>query len=114
MMDIVGGVLIGLGALLLLLASVGLLRFPDVFTRSSASTKAAGLGVALLFAGTGFVIGTAEAAVKMTLAIVMQFITAPVAGHVIGRAAYRAGTPLYEGTVRDELDPDTPRRPATK
>lgn len=108
-MDIVGGGLIGLGVLLVLLAGVGLLRFPDVFTRSSAATKAAGLGIALVFAGTACVVGTAEAAVKLGLAIVLQFITAPVAGHVIARAAYRAGTPLWDGTVRDELDPNTPQ-----
>lgn len=106
--DVIGGVLIGLGVLLCLLAGLGLLRLPDVFTRSSAATKAVGLGVALIFAGTACVIGTAEAAVKMTLAIILQFLTAPVAGHVIGRAAYRAGTPLWEGTVVDELDPDSP------
>lgn len=104
-LDIIGGVLIGLGVLLVLLAGLGLLRFPDVFTRSSAATKAAGLGIALIFGGTAFVVGTAEAAVKMSLAIVLQFITAPVSGHVIARAAYRAGTPLWEGTVVDELDP---------
>lgn len=108
-MDIVGGVLIGFGVLLVLLAGIGLLRFPDVFTRSSAATKAAGLGIALVFAGTACVVGTAEAGIKLGLAIVLQFITAPVAGHVIARAAYRAGTPLWDGTVRDELDPNTPQ-----
>lgn len=108
-LDIIGGVLIGLGVLLVLLAAIGLLRFPDVFTRSSASTKAAGLGIALIFAGTACTVGTAEAAVKMSLAIVLQFLTAPVSGHVIARAAYRAGTPLWEGTVVDELDPEAPR-----
>lgn len=113
MMDIVGGVLIGTGVLLVLLAGIGLLRFPDVFTRSSASTKAAGLGLALVFAGTAFVVGTAEAGVKMTLAILLQFLTAPVAGHVIARAAYRAGTPLWEGTVMDELDPNAPSQEPT-
>ena len=106
-MDLVGSVLIGLGIALILLAAIGLLRFPDVFTRSSAATKAGGLGVALVFAGTAFVVGTGEAAFKLTLAIVLQFLTAPVAGHVIARAAYRAGTPLSELTVRDELDPRT-------
>ena len=102
-MTVVGGILIGFGVLLTLLAGVGLLRFPDLLTRANAATKAAGLGVAFVLAGVAFVIGTPEAAVKMSIAVVLQFLSAPVAGHVIGRAAYRAGTPLAEITHIDEL-----------
>lgn len=102
-MDLIGGLLIGLGVFLVLLAGIGLLRFPDVYIRSSATTKAGGLGIALVLAGTAFAMGTTEAAVKMGIAIVLQFIGAPVSGHVIGRAAYRAGAPLWEKTVVDEL-----------
>lgn len=102
-MTIVGGILIGLGVALVLLAGVGMVRFPDVLTRASAATKAAGLGVALVLAGTAVVIGTPEAAVKLGAAVVLQFLTAPVAGHVIGRAAYRSGAPLWHGTEVDDL-----------
>jgi multicomponent Na+:H+ antiporter subunit G len=99
----VGYTLAFLGVAFVLLAAVGILRFPDVLTRTSASTKAAGLGVALVLAGAAFLFGTTEAAVKLTLAVVLQFATAPVSGHVIGRAAYRSGAPLWEGTHTDEL-----------
>ncbi|GGI05244.1 monovalent cation/H(+) antiporter subunit G [Egicoccus halophilus] len=102
-LDLIGAVLIGLGIFLVLLAGIGLLRFPDVFIRSSATTKAAGLGIALVLAGTACAIGTGEAAVKMGIAIVLQFIGAPVSGHVIARAAYRAGTPLWDRTTVDDL-----------
>lgn len=102
-MTIAGGVLIALGVLLVLLAGIGLLRFPDVFTRANATTKATGLGVACILAGVAFVIGTTEATIKLSLAVLVQFATAPVAGHVIGRAAYRAGAPLWEGTHIDDL-----------
>jgi multicomponent Na+:H+ antiporter subunit G len=99
----IGGTLIALGVLLVLLAGIGLLRFPDVFTRANAATKAAGLGVAFVLAGVAFVIATPEATVKMSLAVLLQFVTAPVAGHIIGRAAYRVGAPLWPGTVMDDL-----------
>lgn len=102
-MSVVGGVLIALGVLLILLAGIGILRFPDLLTRANASTKAAGLGVACVLAGVAFALGTAEAAVKLSIAVVLQFATAPVSGHVIGRAAYRAGVPLWEGTHVDDL-----------
>jgi multicomponent Na+:H+ antiporter subunit G len=102
---VIGHVLSFLGVGFVLLAAVGILRFPDVLTRTSASTKAAGLGVALVLAGAAFLFGTTEAAVKLTLAVALQFATAPVSGHVIGRAAYRSGAPLWEGTHTDELRP---------
>lgn len=102
-MTYLGYTLALLGVAFVLLAAVGILRFPDVLTRTSASTKAAGLGVALVLAGAAFLFGTTEAAVKLTLAVALQFATAPVSGHVIGRAAYRSGAPLWEGTHTDEL-----------
>lgn len=102
-MMVLGAVFIGIGVLLILLAGIGVLRFPDVLTRANAGTKAAGLGVACVLIGVACSFGTTEAAVKLSIAVVLQFVTAPVAGHVIGRAAYRAGVPLWSGTVRDEL-----------
>jgi multicomponent Na+:H+ antiporter subunit G len=101
--NVIGGALIGAGVLLCVAAGIGLLRFPDTFTRANAGTKAAGLGVAAVLLGVAFIVNTPEAWWKMLLAIGIQFATAPVAGHVIGRAAYRAGTPLWSGTWADDL-----------
>jgi len=101
--NIVGGMLIGLGVLLCVTAGIGLLRFPDTLTRANSGTKAAGLGVGTVLLGVAFVVNTPEAWWKMLLAIGIQFATAPVAGHVIGRAAYRAGAPLWSGTWADDL-----------
>lgn len=102
-MNTASDALIAIGVLLVLLSGVGLLRFPDTLTRANATTKAAGLGVACLFAGVAFAFATPEAAVKMSIAVLLQFATAPIAGHVIGRAAYRSGTPLWSATHLDEL-----------
>lgn len=102
-MTVVGGTLIALGVVLTLLAAVGILRLPDLLIRMNAATKAASLGVACVLAGVAFLDPSVEAAVKVTLAIVLQFATAPIAGHVIGRAAYNSGTPLWGGTLYDEM-----------
>lgn len=102
-MTIAGGILIGLGVALILLAGVGIVRFPDVLIRANAATKAAGLGVALVLGGVAAVIGTPEAAIKLGAAVVLQFLTAPIAGHVMGRGAYRSGAPLWSGTQFDDL-----------
>jgi multicomponent Na+:H+ antiporter subunit G len=49
------------------------------------------------------IMGTVEAYVKLGIATVLQFGTAPLAGHVMGRAAYRSGVPLWSGTIVDDL-----------
>ncbi|MEY3019872.1 MAG: hypothetical protein RLZZ272_856 [Actinomycetota bacterium] len=102
-LDIVGAVLLLLGAALVLLAGIGLLRFPDVLTRASSGSKATGLGLTLVIVGVALVLATPRALVVLGLAALAQLVTAPVAGHVIARAAYRSGAPLWEGTHTDEL-----------
>ena len=100
-----------LGATLPLLASIGVLRMPDVFTRMQASTKASTLGLGCLLASLAlrnpewsFVIRAASIGAFMLL-------TSAVAAHVIARAAALGGAPLWKGTVvderpRDGRDPD--------
>ena len=101
--SIVAQALIGLGGALILLAGIGVLRFPDVLTRANAATKATGLGLSVVLAGAAVEIGTTRAYVTLGAAILVQFATAPVSGHVIGRAAYRSGTQLWVGTHIDDL-----------
>lgn len=102
-MSVAGGALVGIGTALMLLASVGVLRFPDVLMRANVATKAAGLGVACVLMGAALLLGSPGPAAKLVLAVVLQFATAPLAGHVIGRGAYRSGAPLWEGTHIDDL-----------
>lgn len=101
--DLAAPLLIGLGVLLILLAGIGVLRFPDVLTRANAATKATGLGLAAVLAGAAIQIGTPRAYLTLGAAVLVQFATAPVSGHVIGRAAYRSGAPLWSGTHTDDL-----------
>ena len=101
--DLAASLLIGLGVVLILLAGIGVLRFPDVLTRANAATKATGLGLAVVLAGAAVQIGTPRAYLTLGAAVLVQFATAPVSGHVIGRAAYRSGAPLWSGTHTDDL-----------
>lgn len=101
--DVIATALIWIGAALILLAGIGVLRLPDVLTRANAATKATGLGLAVILAGVAIEIGTTRAGVVLGLAVLIQLLTSPVSGHVIGRAAYRSGAPLWEGTHTDDL-----------
>ena len=86
------------GALFMALAGLGLLRMPDLFLRMSSTAKAGLilLGAAIHF--DNFAISTRAVAI-----IVFLLLTAPVAAHMIGRAAYFDGVPLWKGTVQDDL-----------
>ncbi|XEC93147.1 monovalent cation/H(+) antiporter subunit G [Paenibacillus tarimensis] len=100
-------VLVLIGALLSALSTFGLIRLPDVYLRSHAVTKSATLGILciLLSAFIYFMNYTdlTSAGTKLLLGVLFVFITAPVAGHLIGRASYRSGVRLWEGSVQDDL-----------
>lgn len=110
MMEILTGVLWIVGSVFALLAAVGVLRMPDVFTRMQASTKASTLGLGCLAIGAALQLGDAAAAIRLLSIGVFLLFTTPVSAHVIARAAYRAGLPLWGGTVLDERRRDFEKR----
>jgi multicomponent Na+:H+ antiporter subunit G len=103
-LDVLGGVLVVAGAGLVALAGVGLLRFPDAYSRMNAVTKAATLGVVLVLLGSLVFKPSWQSAAAVLAAVALQLFTAPVGGFALGRAAYRAGTPLGSATRYDELE----------
>jgi multicomponent Na+:H+ antiporter subunit G len=90
------------GSAFALLAAIGVLRMPDVFTRMQASTKASTLGVGCLLIGATLQFGDFASLVRVLSIGAFILLTTPVAGHVIARAAYLADVPLWDGTVLDE------------
>jgi multicomponent Na+:H+ antiporter subunit G len=99
---ITAGLLV-IGGTLALLAAVGVVRLPDLFTRMQASTKAATLGIGCILLALAVYFNDLGVTVRVLLVIAFLFLTAPVAAHMIGRAAYFDGVPLWEGTLMDEL-----------
>jgi len=105
-LDLVGAVLILCGALLSLVAAIGVLRFPDLLTRMHAATKPQVLGLMLLCLGLGLTLRNARSVAILVLVLLAQMLTAPVAGHMVGRASYRAGQVREDLLLRDELSSD--------
>jgi multicomponent Na+:H+ antiporter subunit G len=103
MTELIATVAVVLGTLLGVLSAVGILRMPDVYIRLQVASKASSLGVALLMLGVAAHFGELDVIVRASLVVVFLFLTAPVAAHVIGRAAYLTSVPLAEGTRPDEL-----------
>jgi multicomponent Na+:H+ antiporter subunit G len=102
-LDVLAAALLLVGAVIVTLGCVGLQRFDDVYARIHAASKASTLGVVLIMLGAALRAAQAEVAVKLLLAVVLQLVTAPIAAHLIGRAAYRTGTELGARTTVDEL-----------
>ncbi|SDC18359.1 multicomponent Na+:H+ antiporter subunit G [Paenibacillus sp. UNCCL117] len=109
--EVLIGTLIVAGALISALSAWGLIRLPDVYTRSHAAAKSATLGVLLVLAGAFFyfMLVLEHVSAKLLLGIVFVFLTSPVAGHLTGRAAYRSGVPLWKRSVQDDLNPSAKR-----
>jgi multicomponent Na+:H+ antiporter subunit G len=111
MKDVVVAILMAGGALLSFLAAVGILRMPDLFTRMQAATKSGTMGVGLIIAAVAVEAAEIGHSASAILIITFQLLTAPVAAHMIARAAYFTGVRLWEGTMQDDLrdryDPQT-------
>lgn len=101
MIWLVGGLLL-LGTFLMAVTGLGLVRMPDVFTRMHAATKGASLGVAFLLLAAALVFRDLGVVTKAVVTVVFIFLTAPVAAHLLGRAAYARRVPLWEHSVLDE------------
>ncbi|MFT5048560.1 MAG: multicomponent Na+:H+ antiporter subunit G [Porticoccaceae bacterium] len=102
MNDIIVSILIVLGGGFAAIAGLGLLRLPDVLIRMHASTKAGTLGVGLIVLGVSVHFATSLVITKALLIIAFLFLTAPVGAHLVGRAAYRRGLPLWDKTLVDD------------
>jgi multicomponent Na+:H+ antiporter subunit G len=108
MTEWLSGALFLAGATLALLASVGVLRMPDVLTRMQASTKASTLGLGCLLLGLALRNPELEFVVRAVSIAAFMLLTTAVGAHVIARAAAHGGAPLWEGTVVDERPPKVP------
>lgn len=101
-LEAISGVLVVIGAVFVLVASIGILRFPDVYTRMHAASKAGTLGSGLML--LALAINSLELGVvsRALAGIVFFLLTAPISAHLLARAAYVVGYKPWEGTVRDD------------
>ncbi len=102
-LDLVGGLLLLVGALLAVSAGIGLLRFPDVLSRMHATAKPQALGLLLVLAGTALRLRTFADLTTLALVGAFQLLTVPVSAAMVGRAAYRAGEVAEHTLAQDSL-----------
>jgi len=100
-LKIVGAIFAISGSLFLLLASIGLIRMPDIYNRMQAGTKATTFGTLMFLLGVGLYHPTWFP--KIVVLILFILFTNPISSHLLARAAHYTGVPLSKKSVTDKL-----------
>ena len=104
MKDIVISFFLLFGVGFFVVAGIGIVRFPDLYSRMHAASKASSLGLGLLLSGNVLFFLNVEVMIKSILTILFVFLTTPIAAHMLARTAYRAALRPRVQYMTDELD----------
>lgn len=99
----IAGVLVVIGAAFTLVAAVGLLRLPDVYSRMHAASKAGTLGSGVMLLALAVYTDDHAVAMRALAGVGFFLLTAPVSAHLLAKAAYSAGYGLWRGSVHDAM-----------
>lgn len=94
-MTFVGSILMLVGALLSLVAGIGVVRLPSALTRIHAAAKPASLGLVLVAFGAGLAARSVSLMATALVVAIFQFLTAPIAGHLLGRSLGDGSWPTW-------------------
>jgi multicomponent Na+:H+ antiporter subunit G len=89
------------GTFFMMIAAIGIYRMPDVYNQLHTSTKAITLSLVNLLLGALIDLGSISVAMKSVLILAFQFMTAPVAAHMISRVHYPNS---WDETIMDEME----------
>jgi multicomponent Na+:H+ antiporter subunit G len=108
--DVLAAACFLLGAFLALVAAIGVLRLPDLLSRTHAATKPQVLGLVLILLGLGLRLRDPGVVGVLVLIALFQLLSTPVANHMVGRASLRAGQVREDLLVVNELEGVLPGR----
>ncbi|MCB1449596.1 MAG: monovalent cation/H(+) antiporter subunit G [Nitratireductor sp.] len=97
------GILIIVGSFFALTAALGLVRLPDVYSRMHAASKAGTMGSGLMMIALALVADDLATVTRAVAGVVFFLLTAPIAAHLLAKAAYSVGYKLWEKSVLDEM-----------
>ncbi|MGM0650167.1 MAG: monovalent cation/H(+) antiporter subunit G [Bacteroidota bacterium] len=92
-----------IGTVFIFVATIGLLKMPDVYLRMSASTIAGTLGVACILIAVAFHYGSLRMGLHVLGVIIFLLLTVPIGAHIIGRTSHKIGLKMWDKTVWDDL-----------
>lgn len=103
MIDYIAGGLLIIGAFFTLVAAVGVVRLPDLYTRMHAASKTGTVGSGVMLLAIAFHSGEFDVVTRAIAGIVFFLLTAPLSAHLLARAAYCTGVRPWPRTDPDEL-----------
>ncbi len=103
MIEIIVSALLLTGAGFCLIAAIGVVRFPDLYVRMHAATKAGTLGAGLAFLAIAVGSGELGTVIRAMAAVLFLLLTAPIAAHLLARAANAAGVKMWDHSGPDDL-----------
>jgi len=96
--------LVVIGAAFMVIAAIGILRMPDLYTRLHVASKAPALGLAALALALAFHLQDVGLWFRAAALGLLLFVTAPVSTILIARAGHRAGAPLSHAAIEDDIE----------
>lgn len=99
----VAGVLVLIGAGFALVATIGVIRLPDIYSRMHAASKAGTVGSGAMLIAIAVLAGDVATVTRALAAVAFFLLTAPVSAHLLAKASYAAGYRLWERSVQDDM-----------
>ncbi|SOE17499.1 multicomponent Na+:H+ antiporter subunit G [Hoeflea halophila] len=103
---LISAALLVIGSVFALVASIGLLRLPDLYTRMHAASKAGTMGACLMLIALAVQANDVGTMSRALAGVVFFLLTAPVSSHLLAKAAYAVGYRLASISVMDEMKPE--------
>ncbi len=93
---IITGVFLAIGCFFMVVSSIGIIRFPDFYSRMHPAGKSDTFGQAMILIGLMIYEGFSLVSVKLFFIIIFIFVANPTATHALAKAAYTAGVKPWE------------------
>ncbi len=99
---IIAGVFLGIGCFFIIVTAIGIVRFPDFYSRLHPAGKADTIGQALVLIGLMVYEGFSLISVKLLIIVIFIFIASPTATHAVAQAAFLKGVAPWKKKKRDK------------
>ena len=104
----ISGILLIIGAAFTLVATLGLIRLPDIYSRMHSASKVGTVGSGAMLIALAVHSDDLATIMRALAGVAFVLLTAPVAAHLLAKASYSAGYRLWEGSVQDDMPPAEP------
>lgn len=103
-MEIICSLLLMAASIVTLISSIGLIRFPDIYTKMGSVSLSATLGIFLILITVSI-----YQSMIFLLGLAFYFLSSPVISHLMGLMAYRYKVPISQITRRQDLEQESTR-----